>query len=110
MATSPPMLREPVNDQRAWTARTIDDLAAWYYPLPASCLPLLDQAVRSDRNDPRPVTENRLPEELAAAWSGAVAPAHEALVSGRGFAILEGLPPGRYSPHQMQAAYWLVGQ
>jgi len=100
----------PVDARRAWTARTIDDPASWYYPLPASCLSLLDQAVRSHRNDPRPVTESRLPGELAAAWSGGVAPALDALDSGRGFAILDGVPPGRYSPRETQAVYWLVGQ
>jgi hypothetical protein len=104
------MLREPVTGRRAWTARTIDDPASWYYPLSASGLPLLDQAVRPQGDGLRAVTESRLPDELAAAWSDGVAPAREALESGRGLAILEGLPPGRYSPQEMQAAYWLVGQ
>jgi hypothetical protein len=110
MESNPPMLREPVVDRRAWTARTIDDSASWYYPLPAPCLSLLDQAVRSHGNGPRPVTESRLPGELAAAWSGGMAPVLDALKSSRGFAIIEGVPTGRYSPQEMQAAYWLVGQ
>src|SRR4051812_49249656 len=110
MATSPPMLREPVVDRRAWTARTIDDPDSWYYPLPVSCLSLLDQAVRSHGNGPRPVTEGRLPEELADTLAGGAAPALDALESGRGFAILKGVPPGRYSPREFQVAYWLVGQ
>jgi alpha-ketoglutarate-dependent taurine dioxygenase len=110
MGTNPQVLWEPVRDRRAWTARTIDPPASWYYPLPASCLPVLDRAVAALGRDGRPVTAGRLPDELAAAWSDDLAPVAEALESGRGFAIVEGIPPGRYSPDEMQAAYWLVGQ
>jgi hypothetical protein len=37
-------------------------------------------------------------------------PVLAALEAGRGFAIIEGLPCGRYSVAEQQAIYWLVGQ
>jgi hypothetical protein len=96
-------------DPRAWRADTIDP-GAWYYPLPPRCLAALDGAVHDLRRQPRPTTELRAGELLPAACADDLAPARAALEHGRGFAIIEGLPPGRYSAPELQAVYWLVGQ
>ncbi len=93
-------------DPRAWTAATADAPETWYYRLPADCLRHLDEQGR----DPRPVTDLRLPPAARAACRDALADVARALEAGRGFAIIEGIPPGRHAPPPMQAVYWLVGQ
>jgi alpha-ketoglutarate-dependent taurine dioxygenase len=104
------MLTQPARDLRAWRAATIDDPRSWYYPLSASCLAALDRAVQDWRCEVRHVTEIRLPESLQAACSADLDPVRTALDSGRGFAIVQGLPVERYPVAEAQAMYWLIGQ
>lgn len=92
-------------DRRAWTAATIDERAAWYYPVPAECL----AAVRQLANDGRPVTETVLPETMRAVCVRALQPVRDALEAGRGFAVVEG-PRERLAPADAQRLYWIVGQ
>src|SRR5205085_6881772 len=58
----------------------------------------------------RPVTELRASNRLCEACGEDLAPVHAALETGRGFAIITARPPERYSPRDLQAAYWLIGQ
>jgi alpha-ketoglutarate-dependent taurine dioxygenase len=95
---------------RAWRADTIDAAAFWYYPLSEPCLAALDGAVRDWRQHPRPVTEVALSDALHAACVRDLQPVLQALESGRGFAIIKGVPADRYSAEEAQLLYWLVGQ
>src|SRR5689334_13847109 len=104
------MLNQVVNDPRAWRADTVDERRSWTVPLsPRSC-DALDQAIQDLRRDRRPTTALRL---TAASWNVCqeeLQRARTALERGRGFVIVNGVPPGRYSPQEMQAVYWLVGR
>lgn len=102
------MLTEPIADGRAWRAATIDPLPSWTFPLPDTCLSALDRAVRALRE--RPVTELDAPGDGDDACRRALQPVRDALDSGRGFAILDGLPLERYSPRETQGIYWMTGQ
>lgn len=104
------MLTHAITDPRAWRATTIDGRDTWYYPLSERCLAALDETIRELRRRPRPATALRLAQTPCAGREGDLAPARAALESGRGFAIIEGLPCGSYSAAEQQAAYWLVGQ
>jgi len=104
------MLTSRITDARAWRAGTIDDRSTWYYSLPARCLSNLDQAIRKLRREPRPLTTLRASECLDPACEADLAPVLTALEHGRGFAIVEGLPPDRYSAAELQIIYWLIGQ
>jgi alpha-ketoglutarate-dependent taurine dioxygenase len=104
------MLTHTVSDPRAWRATTIDERQSWYYPLPERCLAALDETLRQLRRAPRPATEVRLSETPCAGCASDLRAVLEALEVGRGFAIIEGLPEGRYSAGELQVIYWLVGQ
>lgn len=104
------MLSHTFDDARAWRSSTIDDRQAWYYSLSPRCLAALDETIRRCREQPRPVTELRAAKEPCAACAEEFRPAQTALESGRGFAILRGPTPDRYSPAELQVCYWLVGQ
>src|SRR5205085_1226721 len=89
---------------------TVDSPESWYYPLPPGCLARLDEARARFRHARSAPTDLRLSdtERLSCRqWLGAV---HDALEDGRGFAIVEGIPEGSYSPDDLKALYWLVGQ
>jgi alpha-ketoglutarate-dependent taurine dioxygenase len=96
-------------DPRNWRADTIDSTDHWYYPLSPECLNWLDQALDRPLNDPANFVSLRL-SDFPGTRPDWLAPAAEALEQGRGFAILTGLDPNRYSRAQQQLAYWLVGQ
>ena len=97
-------------DPRAWQCRTIEDRQAWYYSLSSHCRAALNETILRLRDRPRPVTELCAAEEPCAACAGELRPVRAALESGRGFAILRGPIPGRYSPAELRVCYWLVGQ
>jgi alpha-ketoglutarate-dependent taurine dioxygenase len=100
---------EAVAGPRGWTAATIDEPARWRFHLPGRSLSLLDGAVRELGRGAGPVTDGRLEGDRAGVADD-LAPALEALEAGRGFVLLDGVPPGRYSPRERTALYWLVGQ
>src|SRR6516164_9713907 len=104
------MLTSPVTDARAWRAGTVDDRSTWYYTLRERCLASLDRAVAQLRRAPQPLTELRASDYLDAACAADLEPVRTALEQGRGFAILEGVPPMRYTDAELQAIYWLAGQ
>jgi alpha-ketoglutarate-dependent taurine dioxygenase len=99
-----------LHDPRAWQRRTIDDRQAWYYSLSSRCLAALNETIHRLREQPRPVTELCAAEEPCAACAEELQPMRTALESGRGFAMIRGPTPGRYSPAELQVCYWLVGQ
>jgi len=104
------MLTRTVDDPRAWRCDTIDDRQTWYYSLSPRCLAALDETICRLRAQPRPVTELRAADEPCAACADELRQVRIALESGRGFAILRGPTPVRYSPAELQVCYWLVGQ
>ena len=94
----------------AWRADTIDDRGNWYCRLSESCLSAIDRALDKWRREQRSVTELEASAALRTACRAAVEPALNALESGRGFVIIEGVPVERYSAEDARAMYWLVGQ
>jgi alpha-ketoglutarate-dependent taurine dioxygenase len=99
-----------MRDPRAWEAATIDPAETWYYPLSDRCRSALDQTLQQQLQAPRPATALRLADTPCAGCRDDLQPALQALESGRGFAIITGLPSDRYSPEEFQTIYWLVGQ
>jgi hypothetical protein len=104
------MLTKPITHARAWTAATLDAPQTWYYPLSAELLAALDDSIKLLRRQPTPVTSLEVSAFPCAAFAGTLKSVLTALEGGRGFAIIDGLPRERYSPPEMQALYWLVGQ
>jgi alpha-ketoglutarate-dependent taurine dioxygenase len=104
------MLTHTVTDARAWRSSTIDDRQAWYYPLSPRCVEALDETLFHLRKQPRPATSIHAAEEPCAECAAELLPVRTAFESGRGFAIIQGLVRGRYSPEQMTVCYWLIGQ
>jgi alpha-ketoglutarate-dependent taurine dioxygenase len=104
------MMTLAIHDPRAWRAATIDEPCSWYYPLSASCLGALDRAVQDWQREPRRVTDVKLADALRAAWAGDLEPVRTALDTGRGFAIIQGIPVERCSVPEAQLMYWLIGQ
>lgn len=104
------MLTHTVNDQRAWRTRTVDDRSKWYYPLTPRCLSAIDQTIQHLRRDPRPITEMDVFATPCAECADDLKPVYDALETGRGFAIINGLPAGKYSLQERQMIYWLLGQ
>jgi alpha-ketoglutarate-dependent taurine dioxygenase len=97
-------------DPRAWRADTIDDPSRWYYPLSEPTLAAQDRAIGQWRQGSEPVTSLRASDGLRAAAAEDVQRILMGLETGRGFAVVTAGPPGRYSPQELPAVYWLVGE
>ncbi len=104
------MRTQTLTDARAWQSSAIDDRQLWYYPLSPPFHAALDETIRRLRQQPRPTTALRAVEEPCAVFAEELQPVRNALESGRGFAIVRGPAGQRYSPAEMQVAYWLIGQ
>ena len=104
------MLTDEVSDERAWRASTIDDTAAWYYPLSEDCLSSFEAISRDARRHPGPVTEIYGPASSFNGCSECLQPVLDALNSGRGFAIIERVPIEQYEVEEALSMYWLIGQ
>jgi alpha-ketoglutarate-dependent taurine dioxygenase len=102
------MLTRTITDARVWNAESLDGRNAWYYPLPDACWAAFEKIQRDVRQTIQRLRDIRLIEELGAACAQSLEPVHEALETGRGFAIIEG--PPHLSPEQAQALYCIVGQ
>ena len=101
------MLREIVTDRRAWTSESIDHHSEWHYPLSDNCLSVLDQAVGAHQG---PVWDLEISDVTRAVCEQSLKPARNALLAGRGFAIVERLPLEDYTIDDAEVAYWLIGQ
>ena len=104
------MLAEGISDGRAWRASTIDDTAAWYYPISEDCLSSFEAIIRDARRQPGPVTEIVRPASSSNGCGECFQPALDALNSGRGFAIIERVPVEQYEVEEALSMYWLIGQ
>lgn len=104
------MLTDEVSDERAWRASTIDDAAAWYYPLSEDCLASFERIIHNDRRHPGPVTEISRPVSSSNGRDESLQLALDALNSGRGFAIIERVPIEQYTVEVALSMYWLIGQ
>jgi hypothetical protein len=94
---------------RAWRAETIDAPDTWYYRLSDRALSSLDRIVQGGRRS-QPVTDLEVTADLRSACAEEMGRVQTALEAGRGFAIVTAGEPGRFSPDDLQAVYWLVGQ
>jgi len=103
------MLTQIACGARAWRADTIDAPEAWYCPLSEAALAILDEVVR-EWHGGQPITDLRPPDRLNKAAAESLEVARAALELGRGFTIITARQPDRYSPRELQAVYWLVGQ
>jgi hypothetical protein len=104
------MLTHTSADPRAWTAESIDDQNAWYYPLPGACEAAFEQVQRDLRRVPKPTTEIRLPDSVRAGCAEELQSVRAALETGRGFAIIEGPTGERLPAADAQLLYWIVGE
>src|SRR5258707_9468933 len=104
------MLTPTLTEPRAWRADTIDDQEHWYFPLSARSLAALDQSLREEQRHSASLIELRASDDLRAACAADLDRVQAALETGRGFAIITAGQPGRYSPRDLQAVYWLLGQ
>ena len=104
------MLTDGVSDERAWRASTIDDTAAWYYPLSEDCLSSFEAIIRDERRQPGPITEIWDPASSFNGCGESLQPALNALNSRRGFAIVEQVPIEQYTVDAALSMYWLIGQ
>ena len=103
------MLKQIVTDARSWRADTVDELASWYSALPDACLAEVDDFVR-ERKDAGAITDLRVADDELPACREALQAVAGELESGRGFAIVNRVPLGRYSPDEARTIYWLLGQ
>jgi len=98
------------SEPRAWRANTIDRPESWYYPLSDATLAALDRDLRGWKRDAMPVTDLVASDALRTAGTIDGDRIRAALENGRGFVVVTAGAPGRYSPAELTAVYWLVGQ
>src|SRR5438445_4494012 len=103
------MLTHAVTDQRAWDAARLDDRSKWFYPLSSRCLAALEELIRS-RGPSSSATSLGVSEATRKACGDCLRPVLQALETGRGFAIIDGVPVDRLSTEESQMMYWLIGQ
>src|SRR2546430_2384120 len=99
-----------ISDPRAWRANTIDRPESWYYPLSEATLAALDRDIRGWKRDLQSVTDLTASDWLRKAGATDRDRVLTALEKGRGFVVVTAGAPGRYSPAELTAVYWLVGQ
>jgi alpha-ketoglutarate-dependent taurine dioxygenase len=99
-----------LSDPRAWRADTIDRPESWYYSLSDGALAAVDRDLGAWRPDSQPVTDLTASDALRRAGAADRVRILSALENGRGFVIVTAGAPGRYSPAELTAVYWLVGQ
>lgn len=104
------MLTNGISDERSWRASTIDDTAAWYYPLSEECLSSFKPLIRDTRHHPGPITEISRPTSSSNGCAESLQPVLDALNSGRGFAIVQRVPIEQDSMEEAMSMYWLIGQ
>ena len=104
------MLTDEVSDGRAWRGSTIDDTAAWYYPLSEDCLASFESIIYDARGLPGSFTEISRPVSLSNGRDESLQRALDTLNSGRGFAIIERVPIEQYTVEAALSMYWLIGQ
>ena len=94
------MLTKEVNDERAWRVDSIDDSAAWNYPLSGDYLSGCERIVREVRGRDLPVGE--IPRQGVSLNHGGecLQPVLDALRSGRGFAIVNRVPVNGCAPDE----------
>src|SRR5262245_25978318 len=95
---------------RAWRSETIGDSAAWYCRLSNEGLSALDVDLGGLRDRSGAVTQLQPSDAVRRFVGEDLYPVRAELESGRGFVVLTAGEPGRYSPEELQAIYWLVGQ
>jgi alpha-ketoglutarate-dependent taurine dioxygenase len=106
----PSILAERVDGPKAWRSETIDDPSSWYYPLPERCRGVLERILAERGDATGPITEVRLAPAERDELAKGFAPVLDALESGRGFAIVEGMPEAGRTRESARLLYWLVGQ
>jgi alpha-ketoglutarate-dependent taurine dioxygenase len=99
-----------VSDPRAWRANTIDRPESWYYALSDATVAALDADLRAWKRESQPVTGLTASDALRKAGIADRDHILTALEKGRGFVVLTAGAPGHYSPAELTAVYWLVGQ
>ena len=104
------MLTDKVSDDRTWQASTVDDTAAWYYPLSEDCLSSFETIICDARHRSGPITAISRPAASSNGCGECLRPALDALNSGRGFAIIERVPIEQSEVEEVLSMYWLIGQ
>jgi alpha-ketoglutarate-dependent taurine dioxygenase len=98
------------SDPRAWRANTIDRPESWYHFLSEPTLAALDRDLRGWKRESQPVTDLSASDGLRKAGAADRDRILSALENSRGFVVVTAGAPGQYSPADLTAVYWLVGQ
>lgn len=104
------ILSEVIDDQRAWTADSIDEGESWRYTLTPACFVELDEYLDQWHRPTQPIIETRIERTDFPACAALLDGALNALERGRGFAIVERLSFERYTRDEAQMIYWIIGQ
>jgi alpha-ketoglutarate-dependent taurine dioxygenase len=104
------MLTKIISGPRAWTCASLDDGSLWYFSIPADLLAALERTVRELPKGTVPVTSLQVTDFPCHQFGPSLEPARAALETGRGFVIIDGVSPEHFSPEEMRAIFWLIGQ
>jgi alpha-ketoglutarate-dependent taurine dioxygenase len=104
------MLTPTLTDARAWRASTIDTADCWYHHLSEAALSALEQNIREQQRGNQPVLGWAASPALHAACTDDRQRLSTALEEGRGFVVITPGQANRYTPSELQAVYWLLGQ
>ena len=99
-----------VSDERAWRTDSIDDSAAWHYPLSDEFLSNTERIIHEVRDNQLPITEIFRQATSSNNGGECLQPVLDALRLGRGFAIVNRVPIDGYDIEEAQSMYWMTGQ
>ncbi len=103
------VLTEGVTDERAWRTNSIDDSAAWYYPLSEDFLSSSRRIIDDARDNHLPITDITRQGASFNCAGECLQPVRDALGSGRGFAIVNRVPTEGFAIEEALSMYWLIG-
>ncbi|HZT28940.1 MAG TPA: TauD/TfdA family dioxygenase [Bryobacteraceae bacterium] len=104
-----PVHTEEILGPGAWTGSDFPDATAWHEPVSPAAWRELDRALRAAREKGRDLASAAAEDFVCPALSHEIAELRQELKTGRGFAVVKGLPLERYSEEEASLLYWGLG-
>lgn len=103
------ILRNPVTDATAWRADTYPDEADWTVTLSAEEVAEIENALRTAKAGGKELGFQKDDFPLPG-LAGRLEDISDEIQFGRGFQVIRGLQPGRYSVDELKMIFWGLGQ
>lgn len=106
---STPVHKAPITGPGAWRRADFSGPADWSYRLQPQTLAELDQAVEAVRERGKNISTLAAADFPLPSFTADAARLRKEVLGGRGFVVIKGLPPDRYTAEEACLLYWGIG-